>query len=70
MTDRTKDADAMSFEDLLACPNLQFDLRGELLPHLLAFAPPVAAQPAAPRAALAKRPWLFEPGTGTTIACS
>lgn len=72
MTDRTQDADAMSFEDLLACPNLQFDLRGELLPHLLAFAPPVAAQTAAPpaAAALAKRPWLFEPGTSTTVACS
>ena len=60
----TQGADAMSFEDLLACPNLQFDLRGELLPHLLRLAPQSAA------AALTKRPWLFEPGTSTTAAFS
>lgn len=70
MTDRTQDADAMSFEDLLACPHLDFDVRGEVLPHLLAFGPPAAtAAPDAARPALAKRPWLFDPATSTTAAC-
>lgn len=30
-----------TFEDALSDPHAQYDLRGELLPHLLAFGPPV-----------------------------
>jgi hypothetical protein len=32
-------AASTSFEDMLADPYGQYDLRGELLPHLLAFSP-------------------------------
>lgn len=71
MTDRTQDTDAMSFEDLLACPHLDFDVRGEVLPHLLAFGPPsgASADAPAPVPALARRPWLYDPTTSTTAAC-
>lgn len=76
MTDRTQNADAMSFEDLLACPHLQFDLNNELLPHLLTFGPgqaPAAAGQVTAGAVTSqfagrRRPWLYEPVASTTVA--
>ena len=67
---KVRSANEVSFEELLACPHLQFDLNNELLPHLLAFGPPVSAPPAAapPAVAAVRRPWLFEAVTNTTVA--
>jgi hypothetical protein len=50
-------SDEMTFEDLLASPYLQFDLDGEVTPHLVAFGPTEQRS----------RPWLYDTATGTTI---
>ncbi|MFG2055059.1 hypothetical protein ACGFI9_13600 [Micromonospora sp. NPDC048930] len=70
--ERKHRADDVSFEDLLACPHLQFDPQDELLPHLIAFAPaePGPAVAVGPAAQSAHRPWLFDAVTSTTIACA
>lgn len=70
MTDETQDASAMSFEELLACPHLQFDLGGELLPHLLAFSPSLPGPSAAASRAPRRRPWVYEPSLGATTTAS
>lgn len=63
------EADTMSFEELLACPHLQFSLDTEILPHLLAFGPPAAAIAPATVFRLAKerRRWMFTPVMDTTV---
>jgi hypothetical protein len=63
-------ADDMSFEELLACPHLQFDVSNELLPHLVAFAPPSPPEvPSVTRFAPDRRRWLFHPVADTTVTC-
>jgi len=63
------EADTMSFEDLLACPHLQFSLDTEILPHLLAFGPPAAdvVPGTAFRLAPERRRWMFTPVMDTTV---
>jgi len=69
---RRDTADELSFEDLLACPQLQFDIQGELLTHLIAFGPAETAPAVTitPVAAAPRHPWLFNPVANTTVAYS
>lgn len=47
-----------SFEDLLSSPWLQFDLDGELLPHLVDFGPPPVR--GFVTELQERRPWIFD----------
>lgn len=70
--DRRNSADELSFEDLLACPYLQFDMQSELLTHLVAFGPAETAPAVtiSPVATAPRQPWLFNPVANTTVAYS